>query len=185
MQRVVFLDRDGTINVDDGYVYRAEDWAFCDGAAEGVRLLKSEGFAVAVVTNQSGIARGLYTAQDVERLHRFAERELSAQGAAIDAIAFCPHGADDGCRCRKPATGMADQVAESLGAAIDYAGSWMIGDKVTDIEFGFRLGARTALLTSRYWTPSDLVRPPDVLADSLWEAARKISERTRSRPDGE
>ena len=173
-RKVIFLDRDGTLNVDDGFVHRIDDFRWLPGALDAVKRLRDCGPAIAVVTNQSGIARGMYAAEDVEQLHEHMRRELIAHGTRVDAIAFCPHGPDDGCSCRKPRTGMTQQIEEQLGETIDYPASWTIGDKPSDIEFGQQLGTRTALLRSRYWKPSTLAVQPDHLADTLLEAVQRV-----------
>jgi D-glycero-D-manno-heptose 1,7-bisphosphate phosphatase len=167
-RRVAFLDRDGTINVDKGYVHRREDWEYCPGAVEAITILKRLGFAVAVISNQSGIARGLYSAEDAEALHAWVRSDLEARGAALDEIVYCPHSPKCGCTCRKPNTGLATRVQEALGNEIDYSRSWTIGDKASDIEFGARLGTETVLLASPYWSPEitslPLLIAPDLLA---------------------
>lgn len=173
MNKVVFLDRDGTINVDSGFVHKVEDWKFTDRAAEGLKKLKAAGFRLAIITNQSGIGHEMYTLADMEEVHRHMESELAKSGVKLDAIAFCPHRRDGGCACRKPATGMAKQIEEKLGP-IDYEGSWTIGDKEADLKFGKALGTRTALIRSRYWEEAALSEAPDFLASSLYEAAEKI-----------
>lgn len=172
--RVVFLDRDGTINVDLGYVHRLEDWEFLPGAIEAIRQLRGAGYRIAVVSNQSGIGSGLYTRDDVEQLHGHVARFLSNEGAEVDAWAFCPHTAADDCSCRKPRTGMIDAILRELNAPIDFAASWMVGDKPVDVEFGGALGMRSILLTSRYWDAVDPLHRPDQTAASLAEATRFI-----------
>ena len=171
---VVFLDRDGTINVDRGYVHHIEDWQFIPGAAEATRDLRSAGYAVAIVTNQSAIAAGKYTLADVERLHVHILAELALLGTTIDAIGVCPHSPNDNCRCRKPRTGMAEQVERQLAETIDYASSWTIGDKPHDTEFGRALGTRTILLRSRYWDANDVSLRGQLVASSLTDATRVI-----------
>jgi D-glycero-D-manno-heptose 1,7-bisphosphate phosphatase len=180
MMRVVFLDRDGTINVDRGYVYRRDDWEFVPGAIEGLKLLQTADYALAVVTNQSGVARAYYTAEDVQELHRHMRALLEAEGVTLDAVAFCPHGPDEDCDCRKPRPGMARWIEAQLGDVVDAASSWMIGDKPADVGFGAALGLRTVLLASPYWKPEELTSPPTQIADSLLEAARFIVRNTAS-----
>lgn len=174
MQRpVIYLDRDGTINEDTGYLSEIEHWRFLEGAVEALQLFQANGYALAVVTNQSGIARGMFTDSDVWQLHDFMQQELATFGVAIDAIAICPHGAEDGCPCRKPATGLADIIQQTVDFSVDSTRSWMIGDKSSDVGFGQALGVKTALLTSRYWTADE--RPiADIYAESLLEAAKQI-----------
>jgi D-glycero-D-manno-heptose 1,7-bisphosphate phosphatase len=168
--RVVFLDRDGTINIDHGYVFRVEQFEFVPGAAEAMRRLREAGFHLAVVSNQSGIGRGYYTADDVERLHQHMRVELEAQGVDVSAVAYCPHDPEEDCVCRKPRGGMADLVESQLQLPIDYRASWMIGDKPADVGFGHAIGARTVLLQSRYWTREEVDVSPTGFAPSL-EAA--------------
>ena len=123
----VFLDRDGTINVEKNYLYRYEEWEWIAGAQDAIARLNKLGFLVVVVTNQAGIARGLYQEQDVERLHQLIAAELKESGATIDAFYFCPHHPDftDACSCRKPSSGMILEAARNLH--IDLSRSWMVG----------------------------------------------------------
>jgi len=153
-----FLDRDGVLNVDRGYVYRPEDLQWIDGAAAAIRLLNEAGYHVIVITNQSGIARGLYTESDMHRLHDYMRGELARQGARIDAIYYCPHHPEGTvarytmtCRCRKPGTGMLEQAAAEF--AIDLGRSFFIGDKDADMQAaaafnirGIRFHARDSLI---------------------------------------
>jgi len=176
-QKLIFLDRDGTLNVDHGFVHRIEDWEFTDRAPEAVKKLRDAGYAVALVTNQSGIARGYFMMDDVRRLHHWMQECLAARQTALDAIAICPHSPDGDCLCRKPRTAMAKQVEQALGDTIDYASSWTIGDKLSDLRFGIALGTHTALLRSDYWTPGDLVTSPDIVVESLFEAVEEILRR--------
>ncbi|MDP3996934.1 MAG: HAD family hydrolase [Candidatus Andersenbacteria bacterium] len=171
--KVFFLDRDGTINIDDGFTYKIEDWRFTERAPEALIALRDAGFKLAVITNQSGIAAGLYTAEDMKKLHEYMEEELAKSGAKLDYIAYCPHGREDICDCRKPRTGMAKQVEAALGP-IDYGNSWMIGDKEADLGFGKALGMHTALITSRFWEEDKLSDRPDLIVDSLFEAVKMV-----------
>jgi D-glycero-D-manno-heptose 1,7-bisphosphate phosphatase len=114
-RRVVFLDRDGTLNEDSRYVHRIADWRFTPQAVGAVRMLRDAGFAVALVSNQAGIARGLFTAAAVDELHAQVRELLVRGGADLDAVAYCPHGPDEGCDCRKPRTGLAREVERQLG----------------------------------------------------------------------
>jgi len=175
--RVVFLDRDGTINIDHGYVHRSEDWEFTEGALDGLRLLRDAGFTLAVVSNQSGIATGRYTAGDVLRLHSWARQRLRDSGVDVAGWAFCPHAASAKCQCRKPQIGLAQEITSQLGGVIDYAASWTIGDKESDVLFGKSLGTRTVLLASRYWHPAEVNCHPTLVADTLRTAAIQILEK--------
>jgi D-glycero-D-manno-heptose 1,7-bisphosphate phosphatase len=172
--KVAFLDRDGTINIDSGYLYREEEWELTPHAAEALCLLRDAGFRIAVETNQSGIAAGTYVESDVHILHAHMRRELAIAGAHVDAIAFCPHSREGDCSCRKPRIGMADHVAVQLNQPIDFEQSWTIGDKLSDVGFGWALGTKTAIIRSRYWHNADLDVKPTLIVASLFEAARKI-----------
>lgn len=172
-KKVIFLDRDGTINVDHGFVHKVADWQFTADAPAALQLLHDAGFALAVITNQSGIAHGLYTTADMRVVHEHMQTELKKSGVAIDAIAFCPHGRDSLCDCRKPQPGMAKHIEEQIGA-IDYAASWTIGDREADLGFGVNNGTHTALIRSKYWQEDKLTQAPDMIVDSLWEAANKV-----------
>lgn len=151
-RRAVFIDRDGTLNEESGYLHRAEDCRFIPGAIEAVALLNAAGFLVVVVTNQSGIARGYYTEADLETLHVYMAAELAAGGARIDGWYFCPHhpefSAAADCACRKPLPGMLQHAAAELD--IDLASSWMVGDKVADIEAGRAAGCTPILVLTGY-----------------------------------
>lgn len=172
--RVVFLDRDGTLNVDYGYVYRVDMFQFTERAAEAIQALRAANYRIAVVSNQSGIASGLYDNADVETLTRFIQEQLANLGTSIDVFTFCPHSSADDCDCRKPQTGMATQVEQSLCREVDYGASWTIGDKISDIEFGKTLGTRNALLHSQYWTDDELIWRPEIISDSLYDAVQEI-----------
>ncbi len=178
--KVAFLDRDGSINLDQGYVYRLADWELIDHAAEAIALLRCTGFRIAVVTNQSGITSSLYTETDVDLLHAQMRRQLAETAALIDAVAFCPHSSDGDCECRKPKVGMTDHIARQLKQPIDCDQSWTIGDKVSDVGFGAALGTRTALIRSRYWREDELPVKPTMIVDSLYEAAVRINGATQS-----
>ena len=147
MRKALFLDRDGTINVDKGYVYKPEDFIFVDGIKQVIKKYNQEGYLVIVVTNQSGVARGYYTEDDVVALHKYADTLLFEEGARIDKWYYCPHHPVFGvgkyktdCTCRKPKTGMLEQAISQFG--IDPAQSLLVGDKVCDIECGNRMGIK-------------------------------------------
>ncbi len=145
--RTVFLDRDGILNekMPEGqYVTRWEEFHALPGVQEALRRLNEAGMRVVVVSNQRGIARGLYTAADVEAIHAAFQRQLNGAGARIDAFFICPH--DKGqCNCRKPLPGLFEQAVARF-PGITAATSVMIGDSLSDIEFGRRLGMRTIFI---------------------------------------
>lgn len=168
--KVIFLDRDGTINVDRR-VCQIKDFEFIDGAIEGLRLLQEAGYALAVVTNQGKIGMGYCTEQDVRNINTFWLNDyLSAQGVNIAAWTYCPHTATDNCQCRKPATGMLSSIITQLGE-IDYDNSWMIGDKPSDVGFGVNIGVHPILIRSPHAQEDPRA---DFCVDSLYEAANKI-----------
>jgi D-glycero-D-manno-heptose 1,7-bisphosphate phosphatase len=134
VNKAVFLDRDGTINVDKHYVYKPEDFEFISGVPQAIKSLNDKGYKVIVISNQSGIARGFYTASDVEKLHGYVDGELAKQGAKIDAYYICPHHPDftGECECRKPKTGLVDMAVREFD--VDVSLSYMVGDKESDEE---------------------------------------------------
>ena len=147
LQRAVFLDRDGTLNADpDGYIARPEDFTLLPGVGEAVQRLNQAGYRTVVVTNQSGIARGLCTPEGLQRIHDKMEGLLAQAGAHLDRILYCPHHPDftGPCACRKPEIGMILEGRRALN--LDLAQSWIIGDTSTDILAGQRAGLRTILL---------------------------------------
>jgi D,D-heptose 1,7-bisphosphate phosphatase len=179
-KKVIFLDRDGTLNVDKHFVHRVEQVELFDGAADALRIFEGAGYLLAVVTNQSGVARGRFPEADVQTVNNYLRTILSEQGVHLRAMVYCPYHVEGtvpkyaiDSECRKPNTGMAKQVEAQVGA-IDYAKSWAIGDKITDHEFGVKLGARTALLRSEYWTQAPTNPAPTLVVNSLLEAAQKI-----------
>lgn len=153
MNKAVFLDRDGTLNVDFGYVHRPEDLVFLPGAVEALRMFRQAGFLLIVVTNQSGIARGYYTLQQAEDFHREMLRQLRREGVELTDILLCPHGPQDGCRCRKPSPFLVLEALKKYD--IDPARSYMLGDKESDIECGRRSGIRSYRVSEQqpllYW----------------------------------
>lgn len=150
--RAVYLDRDGTINVEKNYLYRVEDWEWIPGAEEAIKQLNKAGFLVVVVSNQAGIARGLYSEQDVQVLHKYVTAELMSKGAKIDAYYFCPHHPEHGnfrnCRCRKPSPNMLLEAANALN--IDRNNSYMVGDKVSDMIAAKAAGVNGILVQTGY-----------------------------------
>lgn len=146
----IFLDRDGTINVEKTYLYRAEDWEWIPGAKEAIRKFKQSGYRVVVVSNQAGIARGMYEPSDVDLLHTFVQQELAYIGTTIDAFYYCPHHPDfsGNCSCRKPAPGMLIQATLDLN--LDLARSWMVGDKLIDVQTGHVAGVQSVMVRTGY-----------------------------------
>ncbi len=150
--KAIFMDRDGTINVDKhGYIKTPDAFELYPFAAEAVKLVNEMGFKAIVVTNQSGIARGYYTIDDLESIHDKMQLCLKDEGAFIDGVYFCPYHKDGivepfnvSSDCRKPQIGMFNQAI--LEHNVTPEGSWMIGDKYSDVEFGYNARLRTILL---------------------------------------
>ena len=147
--KVAFLDRDGVINIDHGYVSRVEDFEFQEGIFELLKILQSMGFTLFVVTNQSGIARGYYSLADFLKLTDFMLYELKKRGIDIKEVAYCPHHPDitHKCECRKPAPGMILDLASRYD--IDLKSSILIGDKQSDIDAGKNAGLGKTYLVNQ------------------------------------
>lgn len=176
--RAVFLDRDGVVNVDHGYVGRWEDFEFVPGAVDAMRRLHQAGWRLVVVTNQSGIARGYYTEADYEALTAQMKAELAAAGAPLAAVYHCPHHPKGSvaayardCDCRKPAPGMILRAAQELG--ISLAESVLVGDKASDAQAARAAGVGRVVLVAEAGTLADGAELADVVAASLAVAAEK------------
>jgi D-glycero-D-manno-heptose 1,7-bisphosphate phosphatase len=146
----VFLDRDGTLNADTGYLHRIEDFRWMPEAREAVRYLNDRDYLVFVVTNQSGVGRGYYNEADVDRLHAWMQGELARIGAHIDDFRYCPHHPQatlpayrQVCACRKPGAGMLRELIKDW--SLDPAGSLMIGDRPSDLAAAAAAGVRGVL----------------------------------------
>jgi D-glycero-D-manno-heptose 1,7-bisphosphate phosphatase len=162
----VFLDRDGTLNIEKNYLHRPADFEFISGAPEAIRRLNRAGFKVLVVTNQSGVARGYFDLDDVERLHRHIADRLAEADARVDGFYVCPHHPSEGqgpyvrdCACRKGAPGLLLEAAEEHH--IDLNRSFMIGDKPADIEAGERAGCTPLLVLTGYGAATAEKIPPE------------------------
>lgn len=170
----VFLDRDGTLNYDPGYLKIAADLKLLAGVGPALARLKKVGAKLVVVTNQSGVGRGFLTLKDLEAIHARLQGLLEQDGVALDAIYFCPHHPDDGCRCRKPNVGMVERAVSEL--QLDYRRFYLIGDHVRDIQLAHRVGAKSILLTPVPVDAQSLDRlkvekaMPDAVAKSMTEA---------------
>ena len=144
MKKAIFLDRDGVINKDSGYVHAIEDFHFLPGVFEALRTFEALGYLLIIVTNQSGIGRGYYTQKDFETLTDWMKKELQKRDIHIAGVYHCPHHPDDGCGCRKPQPGLILQAAKDFD--VDLSRSWMIGDKQSDIEAAKNAGIQNAIL---------------------------------------
>ena len=147
--RTIFLDRDGVLNrkLPEGcYVRSLDEFKLIDGVAQAIARLNQAGVRVLVVSNQRGVSRGLMQYEDVLRIHAGLQTMLQPFGAHIDGFFFCPHGKNE-CNCRKPLPGLFEQ-AKAEFPEVDAASSLMIGDSLSDIEFGHRIGMRTIFVTT-------------------------------------
>lgn len=181
MQAAVFLDRDGTIIEDYGYISSPEQVKFIPGAIEAIKMLKDAGYKVVVISNQAGVARGLITEDMLQTIDKTLHKWILNGGAHLDGIYYCPHHPGHGvypykqvCECRKPHPGLIKRAQRDLN--IDLAQSFMVGDKATDVEAGKRAGVKTVfVLTGRGKEESSLLKEkPDHAADNLLKAARWI-----------
>lgn len=174
--RLVFLDRDGTINVEKNYILAPEELELIPNAAAGIRRLRELDLKIAVVTNQSAIGRGLLTPAVLERIHERLAALLEAENARLDRIYVCPHAPDDGCRCRKPQIELLERAAADFGA--DLSRSFFIGDKRADIEAGRAVGATTVLVRTGYGSMENLPqgRGADAVVDDLHAASLWIEQ---------
>ena len=182
-ERAVFIDRDGTLIIEREYLADPEGVEFVPGAFEALRSLRDAGYKLVVVTNQSGIARGLYTLDDYRRVEARVEERLAAEGIELDGVYCGPHHPDiDGpCECRKPGTGMYREAERNLG--IDLAASVYIGDRLKDVEPARTLGGRGILVKTGYGKLEMDRAPADVeVVEDLAAAASLILGKGRAAP---
>ncbi len=176
--RLVILDRDGVINEDsDAYVKTAAEWRPIPGSLEAIARLNHAGWRVVVATNQSGVARGLFTMEQLNAIHQRLHAELGRLGGQLDGIYFCPHGPDDGCNCRKPAPGLLREIAARHGVAL--AGLPCIGDSLRDLEAARAVGANPILVRTGKGLDAEKRLPASwgvVVHDDLGAAALALIE---------
>ncbi|MDR1916174.1 MAG: D-glycero-beta-D-manno-heptose 1,7-bisphosphate 7-phosphatase [Synergistaceae bacterium] len=172
MNRAIFLDRDGTINIDKGYLYKISDFEFIPGTKEALARLQEAGYLLIIITNQSGVARGLYGEDDVRALHDWLLRTLAEDGIHISKVYYCPHHPDGSvepyrleCECRKPALGLFYRAVSELD--IDLCKSYAVGDKMRDLQIcasggceGYLLGEGHAIAD----LPANIKYAHDLLA---------------------
>ncbi|UOD35865.1 D-glycero-beta-D-manno-heptose 1,7-bisphosphate 7-phosphatase [Deferribacteraceae bacterium V6Fe1] len=181
----VFIDRDGTINRDAGYINSLDNFEVYPFASQAIKLLRDNGYLVVVITNQAGIARGIFTESFLEKIHNKMRKILQENGTDVDGIFYCPHYKGSkipeynvDCECRKPKTKMIDDAINAL--PVDRDNMYMIGDKYTDIQMGINAGCKTIMVKTGYgageiendchkWT-----KKPDFIADNLLLAALAI-----------
>ena len=171
MNKALFLDRDGVINIDHGYVYQKEDFEFVDGIFDLCRLAIAKGYQIFVITNQAGIASGYYSIEDFNQLTTWMVNEFAKQGIKITQVYYCPHHPNRGdnqyvqiCQCRKPAPGMIIQAQQDH--TIDLSASIFVGDKMSDMQAAEAAGVKhKILLSSRYHQQEEQLNSVNSSAD--------------------
>jgi D-glycero-D-manno-heptose 1,7-bisphosphate phosphatase len=186
-RRAIFIDRDGTISEEVGYVNHVSRYRVFPFAAEAVRTLNERGWLAVLVTNQAGVARGYFAEEMIGRVHGMLAAELERGGARLDAIYYCPHHPSVGeppyrldCDCRKPKPGLIRRAADEL--RLDLSRCWMVGDRYGDTELARNAGVRSAFVLTGYGR-GELEHQshawphrPDLVAENLLEAVKKIVE---------
>ena len=185
MQRAVFIDRDGTMSEEVGYINHASRFRIFPYAAAAIKLLNDSGWLAIVITNQAGVARGYFAEEMIQTVHETLKEEMAATDARIDAIYYCAHHPSVGdppyrldCDCRKPRPGLISRAAEDFD--INLHESWMVGDRYSDIELARNAGVKSAFVMSGYgrgeWEHQRQTwnYQPDVTANHLLEAVKKI-----------
>lgn len=175
MKKAIFLDRDGVLNVDHGYVYKVSDFEFVLGIADVLLYLKKKGYVFIIVTDQSGIARGKYTLKDMQLFNNHLEKEFAKLQIFFEKIYFCPHHPDVFvCDCRKPSPKFWNVAKDEFN--IDLSKSWTIGDKLKDCEAGKAAGTKTILLKSKYNPEKPDSKAADFFVEKLSDIKKLIKD---------
>lgn len=177
-KKAIFLDRDGTLNIDHGYVHKIDDFQFIEGVGKALKQLQERGYLLVVVTNQSGIARGYFSEEQFWQLTEWMDWSLDEDyGVVLDGIYYCPHHPDGkgeyrlDCDCRKPKAGMLAQAIKDLN--IDPAQSYMVGDKLDDLLAGENAGVKTKVLVRTGKTVTfEAEEKADLVLDSVVDLVR-------------
>lgn len=178
LRRAVFLDRDGTICEEVGYMNHISRLHIYPFVPAAIRRLNDAAFPVIVVTNQSGASRGYFPESLIGEIHDRIRHDLAVSGARIDAFYACPHRAEDGCDCRKPRTGMLERAARERALALP--GSWVVGDRQADVDLAHNAGARSIFVLTGYgrgeyeWHSRDWPQQPEFVAENLAAAVDRI-----------
>jgi D-glycero-D-manno-heptose 1,7-bisphosphate phosphatase len=166
--RLVILDRDGVINHDSReFVKSADEWLPLAGSIEAIAALSRAGFLVAVASNQSGLARGLFGTRALAAMHEKLHDLVAAAGGRVDHIAICPHGPDDDCDCRKPRPGLLHQIARRFDTSL--AGTPVVGDSLRDIQAAASVDARPILVRTGNGKNTEAVLPPDLSSIEVYD----------------
>lgn len=171
--KVVFLDRDGVINKDKGYVSKIEDFEFIDGVFSACKHALNRGFELFIITNQSGIGRGYYKEADFKVLNQWMLQKFKEHHINILEVLYCPHAPEDDCMCRKPKTGMFDEISRKY--QIDKDSSWMIGDKESDIKAALKFGITNTILIQSSQHTNSKNSAANYIIHSIIEASNLIS----------
>ncbi len=178
VKRAIFIDRDGVLNVDKGYISQIDDFEFIDGVIDALQTFKEKGYLLVLITNQSGIARGYFTEEQFHRLTEWMDWSLADRGVNLDGIYYCPHHAEQGsgkykveCDCRKPKPGMLLEAIEELN--IDVAESILVGDKISDIQAGIAAGVKNNYLVRSGKT---LTTEAEALATAVFDDLKEMVE---------
>lgn len=183
LRAAVFLDRDGTLCEEVGYLNHISRFRMFPFAAAALRRLNDSGYLAIVASNQSGVARGYFPESLVQQVNEAMIQQLSQAGAKVDAVYYCPHASSENCSCRKPKTGMLDCAARAH--AIDLRRSFVVGDRYTDIELARNAHARGILVRTGYgegelaWHAARWPAPPDFVVRDLGQAVDWILRRAR------
>jgi D-glycero-D-manno-heptose 1,7-bisphosphate phosphatase len=166
--RLVILDRDGVINHDSReFVKSADEWLPLDGSIEAIATLSRAGFVVAVASNQSGLARGLFDTSSLAAMHKKLHDLVAVAGGRVDHIAICPHGPDDGCDCRKPRPGLLHQIGERFDTSL--AGAPVVGDSLRDIQAAASVDARPILVRTGNGKRTEDMLPPELSSIEVYD----------------
>jgi histidinol-phosphate phosphatase family protein len=173
--KTVFLDRDGVIIVEKNFQVDFSQAEYIPRSVDALKALPDDYLKI-IISNQSGIARGYFTIEQVDKFNNALVADLKKQNVTIDAFYFCPHGPDDNCDCRKPQTGLFERAKRQF--SIDYEKSWMIGDKSSDIQAGKNIGAKTILVLTGFAgkEPGATDVKPDFITKDLFEAMEIITK---------
>lgn len=172
---VIFLDRDGVINVypgDRNYVTSKDEFFFINGAIEGIKMLKDQGCSIYVISNQAGVSKGIYSQKQLDEITALMKKELKKNGVALDGIFYCTHQDSDQCDCRKPKTGLLDHATRS--SIPDHC--FFIGDSYIDVQTGNNFGCTTVLVLSGKETDSSVVAQWDIQPDYIFANLKEAAE---------
>lgn len=190
MKKAIFLDRDGTLNVEKEYLFQEKYLDLEEGTTEALQIFRDLGYVLLVVTNQSGVARGYYTEEDLEIFHEAFQARLMQAGQKVDKFYYCPHHPEKGigkykkdCTCRKPSTGMIEEGLKEFGIAREL--SYMVGDTVADVQAGLRAGLTPVLVRTGHGKMeekkvSDITEKEVKIFDNVLSFAKYLKQKERS-----